>query len=446
MPAGKRNQMKPTSDTISEVRTIRVLGVLFSLTGVLANPWLLVRFKPNGEIGFGLVLLILLFDLLMVFLGCSFLLSRRKVTIFRSVLGTLSLGFWILALLGSSELYLATKPDPEDTYQPFHVQYLHPFYFFSLPSDTGVLARINNKVVSVTPEGFRGLGPEQKGNRKLAFVIGGSAAFGDDASSDQTTISGYLNGLQQDYYFVNAGVPSWNSTQEFYRVGMQLLQYKPDLIVVYDGYNDASINHGNREQGSPFPPGTPESYNDIARWVDNIRAQPDAPLIKFNFSHLYVLTFPRTRDYLGEKLGKGGVGTAKSPVIIPMSRDWIESDAASYLWNAGNMQRLAAARGTRLVIFSQPTSLLQFTVTDADREKLGVDDNGLEPYMRQFHQYVLEHREPQLQFYDLSDLFDRFYGKIPLTDLFTDPVHLTDQGNQIVATEIWSKLSAPVAH
>jgi hypothetical protein len=76
----------------SEVRTIRAFGSLFLFTALLANPWLLAHLKPSGEIGIGLAIFILSFDLCMLLMACSFLLSRRKTTVLRTVLATVTVG------------------------------------------------------------------------------------------------------------------------------------------------------------------------------------------------------------------------------------------------------------------------------------------------------------------------------------------------------------------
>lgn len=424
-------------------RKIRTLGAFFLLIGCLLNPWFLVQFRETEEIGTGLALFILLADLFLIAIGISFLLSKRKRAVFRTVVGAACAMLWIGVALTCAELYLLPKsPVGKNPYDPFSVQHLHPFYFFSLPSDPRELARINNAVVFVTSEGFRGPGPERKGNRKLAFVLGGSAAFGSDATNDQTTISGYLNQMQHEFHFVNAGVPSWNSTQEFYRVAMQLLHYKPELIVVFNGFNDATLNRRYRRIGTPAPPGTPESYDDLVRWVDDIRS---SPLVRFNLEHFHVLTFPRTRTILGEALGGMGTirrtpRTERRDSSTPISVESVNSDAASYLWNIGNMGRLAAARETRLVVFWQPTPLLH-RITPPDRGKFSGEESEFLEYLQRFHRYVMEHRTGHPQVHDFGDLFDRHAEEVRLADLFTDDVHLTDRGNHIVASEIWSRIS-----
>jgi hypothetical protein len=432
--------------TPSDTRLIRVLGTVFLLLGILANPWLLAHIKSSRQIGIASVLLISLFDLFMLVVGSSFVLSKHKITVFRTVLIAVTFSSSLLAVLGGSEIYLAFKPsDVGGPYHAFRIEHLHPFYFFSLPSEKGELARINNAVVSVTPEGFRGPGPENKGTRKLAFVLGGSAVFGDGASSDQTTISGYLNGLQQEYYFVNAGVPSWNSTQEFYRISMQLLRYKPDLIVVYDGFNDVQLDYVNRHQDRPFPPGTPESYDQLALWVDDIRARSDPQLITFHLSRLYDLTFPRTRDAVNNALSKTTIAFNHGASIGRITPEEIAADSASYLWNISNMSHLATAYSTRLVVFWQPCFALHRTATIADKEKLDGSYAVNSEYFGRFHQYAVEHRDRDLQFHDLGDVFDQYSDKTALSAWFNDDVHLTDEGNRIAAGHIWNRISSPVA-
>lgn len=428
--------------TPQELRPIRVLGTLLVLTVLLANLWLLSHLTI--QIGIRLfqflLLVVFVFDLCLLFVGFALLLARRKVTVFRAVLVFVSLIAWTVVLSSSAEVYLAIRPPTLGPYDAFYVQHIHPFYLFSLPSDPKELVRMNNTVVSVTPEGFRGPGPEQKGVRKLAFIIGGSAAFGDGASSNQTTISGYLNEIQSEYLFVNAGVPSWNSTQEFSRIAMQLLHYEPSVIVVYDGYNDAAINQGYRQDERSFPPGTPESYDQLAQWVDDIRAEPDAPLVKFNFERLNNLTLPRTRARLSGFFARSD--TCPEPVdpVKPIGPGAVDRDASSYVWNVENMSRLAGTRGARLIVFWQAVSLLH--LPDEAMKRSQEDRNDLE-YLRPFHQYVLDHHDAGLEFCDLSDFFDRSSDKVPLANLFIDRVHLTDKGNYIVANEIWRRISTP---
>lgn len=204
------------------------IGLFLFLTGFACNPWLLgLIFSSDGRIGSeGFKFLIFLFDVTAVFMGAVFLIKRNRLSVFKC-----GLFFWGLYLSLAAILILdsmvtlhheqkRSRIQGHDCYNAFTRQYIHPYYYFFFPRDPKVIHSINNSVVSIDKNGFRGGGPELASDKKrrLAFVLGGSVAFGHGCSSDQNTISGYLNKIQSKYHFVNAGVPSWNSTQEFYRL------------------------------------------------------------------------------------------------------------------------------------------------------------------------------------------------------------------------------------
>lgn len=414
------------------------------LTTLLVNPWSVCRLLPDRTLEPGAVFLLGSIDICVLLVAFIFLFLKQKVAIFRGFLLISSISAWTLLFVAGCELYLALRQAAPgagaDPYGNFTVQHLHPFYFFSVSSEPKLLAEINNATVSVGHEGFRGSPPEEKGDRKLAFLLGGSAAFGFGASSNQTTISGYLNDLQQEYHFVNAGVASWNSTQEFYRVAMQLLRYKPALIVVYDGANDADIDLQYLQDGKPYPPGTTASYDELSRWVDDIRAEPERSLLEINPSRLYDITLPRTTSRFARFLHIPRVGTKRGELDQPVSAAAADRGAAMYLWTIENMQRLANSRGTRLEIFWQAMSTLHRAAKMSDQVR---ENEDVAEYLQRFRLYVHEHREEGLRFYDLGNVFDAYSGTVALNDVFIDPVHLNDRGNRIVAGEIWSRISPP---
>ena len=59
-----------------------------------------------------------------------------------------------------------------DHYDAFSVQHLHPNYLFFFPFRWEDQKALGNEVCSLVPGGFRGWGPEDRGDRKLAFIIG----------------------------------------------------------------------------------------------------------------------------------------------------------------------------------------------------------------------------------------------------------------------------------
>jgi len=99
--------------------------------------------------------------------------------------------------------------------------------------------------------GFRG--PEfseiKPSNTYRIFMVGGSTMFGAGATSDETTIPGILQKmfdiqhLDQNVEVINAGFSGGNSNTELNLIEKKLLLYKPDLVIIYDGWNDLATDN-----------------------------------------------------------------------------------------------------------------------------------------------------------------------------------------------------------
>lgn len=102
--------------------------------------------------------------------------------------------------------------------------------------------------ININSHGFRG--PEITKEKLLdtyrIFVVGGSTTFGFGSTSDQTTIPGYLQKkfddekLGKKIQVINAGINGADSFREVNYIKKILLDFEPDLFIIYDGINDAS--------------------------------------------------------------------------------------------------------------------------------------------------------------------------------------------------------------
>ncbi len=315
----------------------------------------------------------------------------------------------------------------ERTYAPFGVLHLHPQYFFFFPRDPAERVALSNTTCSIDADGFRGPGPARAGGRQLAFLLGGSAAFGYMASSDATTITGYLNRLQDKYFFVNAGVPSWNSTQEMFRVAFQILDYRPALIVTYDGGNDAQlIDFFGRTPD--YSAGIPEDFDTLSALIDERgSASPRRAVIT-----LAAYLFPELNERVDKAFGR----VREPDRSEPLSEGVLQAGGARYLSNLTRMRDLATAQGARFVAVFQPVAQLH--------RHLGPGP-PIESFdvIERFHTAVLHQPPQKLEFHDLGDVFDQYYGAIPImnpdiTDetVFIDQVHLYDPGNEVIARHL----------
>ena len=315
-------------------------------------------------------------------------------------------------------------------YDPFKIQHINPFYLFSLPFHDEDRLAANNEICSVDANGFRGRGPEYADGRPLAFLIGGSSAFGHLASSDEATITGYLNRLQDEFFFVNAGVPSWNTTQELFRVVRQLLEYEPALIVTFDGANDTALMLRYFTRVRDYPAGTPESFDRITKLVNDIRS---TSLVPGPIRRIWSRVTGSTRE-------RRDVSELPTPVL--------DDHVARYLFNLEIMRDVVGARGARFLAVYQPIIWLH----DNGPESLP-DPENVAPY-RRFHDAVLERHDGRFELLDLGAVFDEYFEEVPYFDadgvedigddaIFLDAVHLFDPGNEIVAQRIAGALDAP---
>ena len=80
------------------------------------------------------------------------------------------------------------------------------------------------------------------------FMLGSSPMFGYGATSDETTIPGFTQKFlaKTDFGFdievINSGVQATDSSKELKLVKQKLITFSPDLIIIYDGWNDLRSN------------------------------------------------------------------------------------------------------------------------------------------------------------------------------------------------------------
>ena len=105
--------------------------------------------------------------------------------------------------------------------------------------------------ITINTLGFRGaeFSEEKPSDTYRIFMVGGSTMFGAGATSDETTIPGYLQHLlsEKDFEFyieiINSGIQGADSNTELNIIEQKLVTLSPDLIIIYDGWNDLRANH-----------------------------------------------------------------------------------------------------------------------------------------------------------------------------------------------------------
>lgn len=108
----------------------------------------------------------------------------------------------------------------------------------------------HHETISIDMHGFRRAGqlesPKPEGTYRI-FVLGGSTVFGSGVAGDQT-LPAHLESmfeLSYDVEVINAGVNGATSFGEKYLALNLLPALEPDLVVIYDGNNDARARLDN---------------------------------------------------------------------------------------------------------------------------------------------------------------------------------------------------------
>ncbi|MBM15530.1 MAG: hypothetical protein CMH75_05525 [Nitrospina sp.] len=121
-------------------------------------------------------------------------------------------------------------------------------------SEFPVLSLVPNQnfsTVNINSDGFRGSELKSDSTFRI-FVVGGSTVFGAGLPGDEFTISSKLeNNLKKQnskIEVINAGISSITSFEELYHINEKLLNYNPDMIIIYDGVNDVFYKRLNETE------------------------------------------------------------------------------------------------------------------------------------------------------------------------------------------------------
>jgi len=102
------------------------------------------------------------------------------------------------------------------------------------------------QTININNDGFRGpeIQKEKSDDTYRIMVVGGSTIFGFYASSDQHTIPAHLQekfnqlNFEKRVEVINVGIIAYNSNDALNLIKKKIVQYDPDLVIIFDGSND----------------------------------------------------------------------------------------------------------------------------------------------------------------------------------------------------------------
>ena len=283
--------------------------------------------------------------------------------------------------------------------------------------------------VTINSHGFRGEELEQEktdDKEYRIFVLGGSALYGIFATSDNTTIPGYLQEFynefttERDVRVINAGVNGHESFAETYILKNKIIDLDPDLIIVFDGWNDLGAPL-EREYKEPTGIEQLEQYSLVIRkyyktivFYEFIERVWEKQIGKIEF-------FDRFDRWERE------------------TNDDVTADQKSELWKSRwkEICELGEKENFKVIITLQPIVGAGNKVL-ADWELRHVEEAAGYAASYNFMRDQLNELETSCAgTEDFTNIFDNETGLI-----YFDYVHMGDAGNRIVAEKMF-KISSP---
>lgn len=295
--------------------------------------------------------------------------------------------------------------------------------------------------------GFRGPFVNLEERRSLrVIVLGGSAVFGHGAADDSETFVGVLAAQHPDWQVINAGVSGFVSGQELAYLIHDLVDLQPDVVAVYDGWNDLFI---------PW-------YS-----VDAMGGEVESTALREIETQLILnhRTQTRVTSSLGRFLATLGArsalwetalewmialqGGVKTPIThTPRQEDevFLERLTTRYIENLDKMGEICHSRGIRFLVAMQLD--LGLRPSPSSDEKVFLDKkNRYEQYREEFtpryRRFIERVRSsPQLANETVFDMNTEPLILSASGTVLLDWVHLSKEGNRLVAGVLEKKIAA----
>ena len=338
-------------------------------------------------------------------------------------------------------------------------------------------------VWQINEQGFRANQPVTVAKAKdetRIFVLGGSMAFGQMSSNNQSTFAAQLEmRLNQQvaaqksssakfrpdvlpyyadelakamtlpprirdsrYRVINAAVPGYASSNELSQLALQILSYKPDFIIVLDGYADLLLP--STQEGADIP-GIESLLDNSFRHFTTALSERFKNWISQSFlikSVQYWVLRPQdsSKLFIPPSTEADGLLSQK----LSASADELDRRVSRYRNNLEQIARLAAGAKIPIVLALQPevTSRNPKSLTLRERkilEQVGQDyPQRVKDGYAQLQQAIAQVKQQFPQGVTTLNLNEgtNFQG-----ETFYDTVHLTDAGNIAIAARLYETIS-----
>ena len=246
-------------------------------------------------------------------------------------------------------------------------------------------------------------------NVSRIFVTGGSTAYGSGATSNDTTIGGYLEkylneallGRDARCEVVTAAACAWSSTHERILIENRLIELEPDMVISFSGHNDVFWGVAGRN----------------VSWFRG-----------FQDDYFFALANAALASNLAEEFPSQDPGAG-----TPVSSDVAARRLAR---NVAFSHHALATVGADYVFALQPVLEVSQKVRTPHEQQVAAAASGeawfvqMESFYQDFRRSLQALEKPGFHFVDTTTIFDGCDDKI---DLFVDTCHFGDRANDLIA-------------
>ncbi|MEW6556593.1 MAG: hypothetical protein AB1349_04470 [Elusimicrobiota bacterium] len=353
-------------------------------------------------------------------------MSTAKKIIF-SVLSVL-LFLIVIELITQAILFLSKKDRTHVSTQSVcmpNFYKLAPYIMFEIERN------FHSELININSLGFRGeeFNPQKPKGVYRIFTVGGSAVLGIQVADNETfcaVLENMLNLTSKDRKFevINAGRSSYLSAQEMILIEMQILDYTPDMIIVFDGLNDLhhSVVYDRR-------PGYPYLFDMIERSCGQ------TPLKRY-----FILGLSRGIQFLAQKSRFVGILDTNLKKIRKKEETYEPNSPVIdfYRKNLDLIAKICKSKNVKLVIASPQPFLGTKKYLSAEEQKI-VHGNYLEVMVEMYKSALAQVKavtsENKVNFINMIDVFDNEKDTV-----YYDVVHFSAKGHKLIAERLYKEL------
>ena len=252
------------------------------------------------------------------------------------------------------------------------------------------------------------------------FVLGGSAAYGVGASSNENRWYLVLEralsiGLAREVRLIPSAMIGYVSTQERLVLDWVVLPRRPDAVVILDGFNDAALPavFGTRP-GDPYDQGL-------------LYAEFYSPFFGLKKAFAKHSHFGRYLFYrsMSRAIAENERRILENPRLLA---NYARSTASVYLDNTRHMLGRCKDQGVPGLVFLQPVRVLT--------SKFHGTEENLDPFVTRSYEEILKNirgLDPAYSIHDLTTVFNTPGQE----KWFMDSVHFEDSGHRAVADAMY---------